>query len=131
VSSLTPYKASRIAEMCARLDGLPLAIELAAVRTRQMSMRFMLAKLSSRLAIGDEGPRDLLGRQRTLRATIAWSCDLLWLDEQRLLAILGALANGLTREAVTSVSVTPSDESITVAKVLESLVDQSRSMPFV
>ncbi len=97
--SLTPYNAPQVADLCARLDGLPLGIELVAVHARTMSLMEMLERFPNRLALATDGPRDVLERQRTLRATIAWSYDLVAPTVQHLFAVLGVFANGFTQEA--------------------------------
>ena len=88
----------RVAELCRRLDNLPLAIELAAARTRVLSLEQILDRLSQRLDLL-RGGRDADPRQRTLRATIEWSYDLLQGDEQRLFARLAVFDGGCTLEA--------------------------------
>ena len=97
--ALTPDSAPLVAELCRRLDGLPLGIELAAARTRHMSLRAMLRQFPGGLRLAIRGPRDLPHRQRTMPATIAWSYDLLTSDEQRLFDCLGVFAGGFTSEA--------------------------------
>jgi len=79
---LTDENAATVAEICRRLDGLPLAVELAAARVRHLSVQAILARLEHRLPLLTGGPRDLPPRQQTLRATIAWSYDLLNEAEQ-------------------------------------------------
>jgi predicted ATPase/DNA-binding CsgD family transcriptional regulator len=101
--ALTNENARDVAEICARLDGLPLAIELAAARCRLLSPRAVLTRLDHRLALLTAGPRDLPERQRTLRDTIGWSYDLLDVAEQRLFRRLGAFVGGCTLEAIEAI----------------------------
>ncbi|MEO6579373.1 MAG: adenylate/guanylate cyclase domain-containing protein, partial [Candidatus Limnocylindria bacterium] len=92
-----------IAEICARLDHLPLAIELAASRVKVLSSSALLERLEHRLPILAGGARDLPERQRTLRATIEWSHELLTENEQRLFASLAVFRGGCTLDAAESV----------------------------
>jgi predicted ATPase/DNA-binding CsgD family transcriptional regulator len=96
---LDEANAAAIATICRRLDGLPLAIELAAARSRILSPTALLARLERRLPLLKDGPRDLPERQQTLRNTIAWSYDLLNAAEQALFRRLAAFAGGFTLEA--------------------------------
>jgi predicted ATPase/class 3 adenylate cyclase len=106
-----------IAELCARLDNLPLAVELAAARTKALSPAQILKRLSHRLDLLSGG-RDADARQQTLRATIAWSYDLLSEEEQRLVRSLAVFAGGCTLEAAEDVADADLD-------TLQSLVEKS------
>jgi predicted ATPase/DNA-binding CsgD family transcriptional regulator len=101
---LTEANASIVADICARLDGLPLAIELAATRMRLLSPQQLLVRLGQRLQVLTGGSSDLPVRQQTLRSTIKWSYDLLNVEEQRLFQILAIFVGGCSIEAVESVS---------------------------
>jgi predicted ATPase len=106
-----------ISELCARLDNLPLAVELAAARTKALSPAQILKRLSQRLDLL-RGGRDADARQQTLRATIAWSYDLLSEEEQRLFRSLAVFAGGCTLEAAEDVANADLD-------TLQSLVEKS------
>jgi predicted ATPase len=92
-----------VAEICRRLDGLPLAIELVAARTAELTPAELMSSLDDRLELASKGARDLPERQRTLRAAIGWSHDLLDVSEQRLFSHLGVFAGGFTGDAVRAV----------------------------
>jgi predicted ATPase/class 3 adenylate cyclase len=108
--AVTAENAPAIAEICSRLDGLPLAIELAAARVRLLTPQAMLDRLGERLALLTSGPRDLPTRQQTLRGAIDWSYDLLGEDERRLFARLGVFAGGCRLEAAEQVCKARLDE---------------------
>ena len=115
-----------IVEICARLDGLPLAIELAAARTRLLSPQAMVPQLTSRLSLLTDGPRDLPTRQRTLRDAIGWSYDLLSPEEQKLFRRLTLFARGFSLEAALAVnSALDGASPLTYLDCLTSLVDKS------
>jgi predicted ATPase len=98
--TLTSENAQAIVEICQRLDGLPLALELAAVRLSLLSPAALLARLARRLPLLTRGARDLPERQQTLRNAIAWSYDLLEAGEQQLFRRLAVFVGGFTLEAV-------------------------------
>ena len=100
---LTRRNAQVVAEICRRLDGLPLAIELAAARIRLLSPRALLARLDDRMDLLTAGPRDLPERQRTLRNTLDWSFGLLSADEQALFTRLAVFAGSFGLPAVTAI----------------------------
>ena len=120
---LTAENAAAVAGICARLDGLPLAIELAAARIKLFSPQQMLERLESRLQLLTSGARDLPARQRTLRNTIDWSCNLLDEDEQMLFNRLGIFTGGRSLDAVEAVC--SRGLHINVLDGLESLLNKS------
>ena len=101
--ALTETNHEAVADICGRLDGLPLAIELAAARIRVLSPEALRDRLGERLALLTQGARDAPARQQTLRATLDWSHELLDLDEQRLFASLAAFSGGVTLDAAETV----------------------------
>ena len=98
--TLTAENEAVVAAICRRLDGLPLAIELAATHVRLLSPPALLRRLDRRLGLLTGGPRDLPARQQTLRATLDWSYNLLRAREQRVFARLGVFVGGATLEAI-------------------------------
>jgi tetratricopeptide (TPR) repeat protein len=122
---LSSVNAATVEEICRRLDGLPLAIELAAARVKLFPPEALLDRLDRRLQLLAGGARDLPERQRTLRDTVAWSHDLLGADEQALFGRLAAFAGGFTLEAAEAVCGTAVPEGGDVLETLASLVDNS------
>jgi predicted ATPase/class 3 adenylate cyclase len=121
---LTESNAHAVAELCRRLDGLPLAIELAASRIKMLSPAAMLERLEHRLELLTGGPVDLPARQRTLRETIAWSHDLLDDVEATMFRQLSVFAGGWTLPALEAVE-DSRDEPGDPLSVLGSLVDKN------
>jgi predicted ATPase len=127
---LTGRNIQAVAEICRRLDGLPLAIELAAARIRLLPPQALLARLDDRMSVLTAGPRDLPERQRTLRNTLDWSFSLLAAGEQALFARLGVFVGSFGLPAVTAVygAVVAADQADQPGRVIEtlsSLVDSS------
>ena len=123
--ALTSDNAEAVAEICRRLDGLPLAIELAAPRVRVLTPAALLRRLDQRLSILTGGAQDLDERQRTLRATIEWSHELLLEDEKALFARLGSLVGGCRLEAAEALCDLGGSLGTGVLDGLGSLVDKS------
>jgi predicted ATPase len=122
---LTSINARAVAEICVRLDGLPLAIELAAARMKLLSPKVLLARLSRRLAILTGGARDVPTRQQTLRNTIEWSYQLLSFEEQRLFRWLSIFVSGCTLLAAEIVCDGSDVASGQVLNGVASLIDKS------
>jgi predicted ATPase/class 3 adenylate cyclase len=118
--TLTDSNASSVAQICSRLDGIPLAIELAAARTKLLSPEQIASRLDDRFRLLVGGSRTALPRQQTLRALIDWSYDLLSSEEQQLLRMASVFAGGWTLEAIEAVADDPD-----VFEHLEQLVNKS------
>lgn len=101
--AITPENAATVAEICGRLDGLPLALELAAARIALLTPADLLARLARRLPLPSAGPRDLPARQKTLGAAIGWSYQLLGPAEQRVFDCLAVFAGGFTLTAAEAI----------------------------
>ena len=125
---VTHQNAATLASVCYRLDGIPLAIELAATRVRSLSIEEIDGKLDQRFRLLTGGSRTALPRQKTLRALIDWSYDLLTEAERLLLQRLSVFAGGWTLEAAEQVCVGEGIEDCDVLELLTSLADKSLVM---
>jgi predicted ATPase/DNA-binding winged helix-turn-helix (wHTH) protein len=123
--AMSEENSAAISEICSRLDGLPLAIELAAARTKLLSPRAILERLQSRFQLLTGGALDLPERQQTLRATIDWSHDLLNEAEKKLFRRFSVFIGGCTLEATEAVCNTGSDLGVGLFDGLASLVDKN------
>ncbi|MGH2373642.1 MAG: adenylate/guanylate cyclase domain-containing protein, partial [bacterium] len=123
--TVTNENAPAVAEITSRLDGLPLAIELAAARIKILPPQAMLTRLGHRLSLLCGGARDLPARQQTLRGAIAWSHDLLTSSSQRLMARLSVFVGPFTLEETDAVCGPAEELGIDVLEGLAGLVDQS------
>lgn len=123
--ALTKENAPTVAAICARLDGLPLAIELAAARIKLLSPYSMLARLESRLNLLTGGARDLPTRQQTLRSTVDWSHGLLNAAEQTLFRRLSVFTGGCTLEGAEAVCDTKGNLGLDILDGMASMVDKS------
>src|SRR6266487_2895498 len=122
---LTKANARAIAEICQHLDGLPLAIELAAARIKLLPPQALLARLTPRLTVLISRARDVPERQQSLRQTIEWSYQLLDAEQQRLFRRLTVFAGGCTLQAIEAISATLDGEAGRVFEGVASLLDQS------
>jgi non-specific serine/threonine protein kinase len=122
--TLTETNAFAVAVICTRLDGLPLAIELAAARCNVLSPEALLERLDNRLALLTSGPQDVPARLRSLRDAIGWSYDLLQESEQQLFRRLAVFSGGFTEEAVASVAGLPTGAG-TMLDALASLLEKN------
>ncbi len=122
---VTPANSRAIAEICVQLDGLPLAIELAAARSKLLPPQALLNRLSHRLELLTGGAHDLPARQQTLRNTFQWSYDLLTAEEQRLFRWLSIFVGGCTLEAAEAVCRAGGEQAFSVLEGVTSLLDKS------
>jgi predicted ATPase len=123
--TLTDDTAAIVADICRRLDGIPLAIELAAARVKVLSIPNLAQRLDERFKILTGGSRDVLPRQKTLSALIDWSYDLLTAQEQLLFTRLGIFASGFGLNAATHVCGSEGFDEIGILDLLSSLTDKS------
>ncbi|MCA1606818.1 MAG: AAA family ATPase, partial [Acidobacteria bacterium] len=123
--ALTNENAPAVVEICTRLDGLPLAIELAAARIKVLPPSALLARLKSRLKLLMGGPRDRPSRQQTMRGAIAWSYELLNEGEKKLFRRLSVFVGGCELEAAEAVCIDAGDMEIDILDGVASLIDKS------
>jgi predicted ATPase/class 3 adenylate cyclase len=123
--SLTEENAPAVIEVCYRLDGLPLAVELAAARIKLLSPQAMLSRLGNRLKLLTGGARNLPERQRTLRNAIAWSYEMLDEGEETLFARLAVFSGGSTLEGIEAVCDPRGDLAVDALEGVSSLLDKS------
>jgi predicted ATPase len=123
--ALTDDTAPIVADICRRLDGIPLAIELAAARVKVLSIPHLAERLNERFKLLTGGSRDVLPRQKTLHALLEWSYDLLAPQEQLLFARLGIFAGGFALDAATSVCGGDGLDELEILDLLGSLTDKS------
>ena len=123
--SVTNANAPAVAAICAHLDGLPLAIELAAARVKHFSPQTLLARLQQGLSVLTGGARDLPARQQTLRGAIAWSYDLLSPEDQQLFRHLAVFVDGWDLEAAEALCMARGGLSADMLEGMASLVDKS------
>jgi predicted ATPase len=124
-STIDEEQLEAVSAICARLDGLPLAIELAAARTRLFPLKTLQARLDNPLAVLVGGPRDLPQRQHTLRATIDWSYNLLDAEHRKLFRRMAVFVGGATLEAIEAVCDTRRDLKVDLWEAIELLADNS------
>jgi predicted ATPase len=122
---LTDETRAVIADICARLDGLPLAIELAAARTRAFPVQQLASRLHDRFRLLTGGARTALPRQQTLRAVVDWSYELLFTDEQRVFERLSVFPGGCDLATAELVCATGDLSSEDIADLVQALVDKS------
>jgi predicted ATPase/DNA-binding CsgD family transcriptional regulator len=127
---LTDTNAALISAICTRLDGLPLAIELAAAQIKFLSPKSLLVRLDRRLQVLNEGYGDLPRRQQTLRATLQWSYDLLSTEEQRLFRMLSVFVGGCSKAAIEALCTATGEEADLMFNGIKSLLDKSLLQQF-
>ncbi len=122
---LTEENAVSVADICIRLDGIPLALELAAARTKILPPQVLLSRLSSRLSVLTGGGQDVSVRQKSMRDTLVWSYDLLSTAEQALFRRMAVFVHGCSLEAVEHLYTTLGESGLSVLDLVTQLVDKS------